>query len=144
MNIVVDVVKELFGMFLADARLTTATLALVAIVAILVRGLQVNLNPLWGRRGASCRLSHDPGRGGLSRSKTPDHLRPTLTSIAFVKTAPTRLSLNDDIESGQTLRIKKGRWTLSRHRPLTLNYARKDYSAAASSVSRAVSFHSVR
>ncbi len=35
MSISVEVAKELLGMFLADARLTTATLVLVAIVACL-------------------------------------------------------------------------------------------------------------
>ena len=33
MSIIVDVAKELLGMFLADARLTTATLALVALAS---------------------------------------------------------------------------------------------------------------
>lgn len=38
MSILVDVAKELFGMFLADAKLTAATLVLVAIVAALLAG----------------------------------------------------------------------------------------------------------
>lgn len=46
MNILAEVAKELLGMFLADARLTTATLVLVAIVAGLVMALQ--LEPLIG------------------------------------------------------------------------------------------------
>lgn len=46
MNIIVDVAKELLGMFLADSRLTTATLVLVAIVASLVFALQIE--PLLG------------------------------------------------------------------------------------------------
>jgi hypothetical protein len=46
MSIIADVSKELLGMFLADARLTTATLILVAIVAALVIALQVE--PLLG------------------------------------------------------------------------------------------------
>jgi hypothetical protein len=41
MSIIVDVVKELVSMFLADARLTIATLALVAIVAGLVIALHI-------------------------------------------------------------------------------------------------------
>ena len=41
MSISVEVAKELLGMFLADARLTTATLVLVAIVAGLVVALRV-------------------------------------------------------------------------------------------------------
>jgi len=46
MSISVEVAKELLGMFLADARLTTATLVLVAIVAGLVVALRVE--PLQG------------------------------------------------------------------------------------------------
>ena len=46
MSIIVEVAKELLGMFLADARLTTATLVLVAIVAGLVVALHVE--PLVG------------------------------------------------------------------------------------------------
>lgn len=46
MSIIVEVAKELLGMFLADARLTTATLVLVAIVAGLVVALRVE--PLLG------------------------------------------------------------------------------------------------
>lgn len=46
MSIIVEVAKELFSMFLADARLTTATLVLVAIVAGLVVALRVE--PLLG------------------------------------------------------------------------------------------------
>lgn len=46
MSILRDVAKELLGMFLADARLTTATLLLVAIVAGLVVALRVE--PLLG------------------------------------------------------------------------------------------------
>jgi hypothetical protein len=45
MNIILDVAKELFGMFLADARLTTATLVLVAIVAVIVA---MRIEPLVG------------------------------------------------------------------------------------------------
>jgi uncharacterized membrane protein (DUF4010 family) len=41
MSIIGDVFKELFAMFLADTRLTFATLFLVAIVGALVDGLQV-------------------------------------------------------------------------------------------------------
>jgi len=41
MSIIGDVFKELFSMFLADARLTFATLLLVAIVGGLVHGLEV-------------------------------------------------------------------------------------------------------
>lgn len=41
MSIIGDVFKELFAMFLADARLTFATLVLVAIVGALVDGLEV-------------------------------------------------------------------------------------------------------
>lgn len=41
MSIIVEVARELLGMFLADARLTTATLVLVAIVAGLVVALRV-------------------------------------------------------------------------------------------------------
>jgi hypothetical protein len=39
MNLIADVARELLGMFLADARLTLATLALVALVAALVVAL---------------------------------------------------------------------------------------------------------
>jgi hypothetical protein len=46
MSIIVEVAKELLGMFLADARLTAATLVLVAIVAGLVVVLRVE--PLLG------------------------------------------------------------------------------------------------
>ncbi len=42
MSIVRDVAKELLGMFLADARLTTTILILVAVVAALAVGLRVN------------------------------------------------------------------------------------------------------
>jgi polyferredoxin len=45
MTIIIDVAKELLGMFLADARLTMATLVLVAIVASLVVALHVE--PIW-------------------------------------------------------------------------------------------------
>lgn len=41
MSIIGDVFKELFAMFLADVRLTCATLFLVAVVGALVDGLQV-------------------------------------------------------------------------------------------------------
>ena len=41
MSIISDVFKELFAMFLADVRLTFATLVLVAIVGALVDGLEV-------------------------------------------------------------------------------------------------------
>jgi hypothetical protein len=41
MSIIGDVFKELFAMFLADVRLTFATLVLVAIVGALVDGLEV-------------------------------------------------------------------------------------------------------
>ena len=41
MSIIGDVLKELLGMFLADARLTLATLSLVAIDAGLVAALHV-------------------------------------------------------------------------------------------------------
>lgn len=46
MNILRDVARELLGMFLADARLTTATLVLVAVVAGLVLAMRVE--PLLG------------------------------------------------------------------------------------------------
>ena len=42
MSIIVDVAKELLGMFLADARLTITTLILVAVVAALVGGLRID------------------------------------------------------------------------------------------------------
>ena len=41
MSILAEVVRELVGMFLADARLTLATLALVGIVAILLLAAHV-------------------------------------------------------------------------------------------------------
>jgi hypothetical protein len=41
MSIIGEVFKELFAMFLADVRLTFATLVLVAIVGALVDGLEV-------------------------------------------------------------------------------------------------------
>jgi hypothetical protein len=46
MSIFIDVAKELFSMFLADARLTTATLVLVALVAIIV--VAIRIEPLVG------------------------------------------------------------------------------------------------
>lgn len=46
MNILRDVARELLGMFLADARLTTATLALVALVVGLVVAMKIE--PLLG------------------------------------------------------------------------------------------------
>jgi len=46
MSIILEVVKELFGMFLADVVLTTATLVLVAVVAAVVRSAPNA--PLWG------------------------------------------------------------------------------------------------
>jgi len=42
MNILGDVFKELLGMFIADARLTVATLVLVAIVGTLVFALRID------------------------------------------------------------------------------------------------------
>lgn len=41
MSIIVEVVKELVSMFLADARLTIATLILVAVVAALINALHI-------------------------------------------------------------------------------------------------------
>jgi|EndMetStandDraft_6_1072998.scaffolds.fasta_scaffold1499893_1 hypothetical protein len=41
MNILAEVAKELFGMFVADAALTIATLLLVAIVAGMILGFLV-------------------------------------------------------------------------------------------------------
>jgi len=46
MTILKDVLAELFGMFVADARLTTAICALVALVAVLI--LAVHVAPLTG------------------------------------------------------------------------------------------------
>jgi hypothetical protein len=46
MSLIVEVAKELLGMFLADAVLTMTTLVLVAIVACLIVGLHVD--PLLG------------------------------------------------------------------------------------------------
>ena len=46
MSIIIDVAKELFSMFLADARLTTATLVLVALVALIVVAMRIE--PLVG------------------------------------------------------------------------------------------------
>ena len=46
MSLIVEVAKELLGMFLADGVLTIATLILVAIVACLIVGLHVD--PLVG------------------------------------------------------------------------------------------------
>jgi hypothetical protein len=46
MSIVIDVAKELFSMFLADARLTTATLVLVALVGLIVVAMRIE--PLVG------------------------------------------------------------------------------------------------
>ena len=42
MSILVDIAKELLGMFLTDARLTFAILILVAIVALLVVWLRID------------------------------------------------------------------------------------------------------
>jgi hypothetical protein len=42
MNIFGEVLKELIGMFVADAKLTSATLVLVAIVGTLVLALRVD------------------------------------------------------------------------------------------------------
>ncbi|WP_413988156.1 hypothetical protein ACMDCR_19265 [Labrys okinawensis] len=41
MSVLLEVLRELVGMFVADARLTIATLILVAAVAALVLGLRV-------------------------------------------------------------------------------------------------------
>ena len=46
MNIISEVAAELFSMFLADRRLATAIVVLVALVAVTVRALP--LNPLVG------------------------------------------------------------------------------------------------
>lgn len=46
MKIMIEVIKELVGMFLADTALTTATLVLVASVAAIVRLLPNG--PVWG------------------------------------------------------------------------------------------------
>jgi hypothetical protein len=46
MSIIIDVAKELLGMFLTDARLTIATLVLVALVAALV--VEMGIAPLAG------------------------------------------------------------------------------------------------
>jgi len=46
MSILKDVLAELFGMFVADARLTAAILAVVALVAVLIDGAGVH--PLIG------------------------------------------------------------------------------------------------
>ena len=45
MKIIQEVLAELFSMFWADARMTTAVLALVAIAAVLLNFTA--LNPLW-------------------------------------------------------------------------------------------------
>lgn len=45
MKIIQEVLAELFSMFWADARMTTAALALVAIVAVLINF--TSLNSLW-------------------------------------------------------------------------------------------------
>ncbi len=42
MEIIKDVLAELFSMFVTDARLTLATIILVAVVAILILALHVN------------------------------------------------------------------------------------------------------
>jgi len=42
MSILADVCKELVAMFIADARLTLATLALVGLIAALILGLGTN------------------------------------------------------------------------------------------------------
>lgn len=46
MTILRDVLAELFKMFVSDARLTTAILAVVAVTAALING--ASLSPLWG------------------------------------------------------------------------------------------------
>jgi hypothetical protein len=46
MTIVIDVAKEIVGMFLSDIHLTIAILILVTIVAGVVCSLPIN--PLWG------------------------------------------------------------------------------------------------
>jgi hypothetical protein len=46
MSILFDVFKLLFKMFVADFRLTMATLTGVVIVAVLLKG--VGIDPLWG------------------------------------------------------------------------------------------------
>lgn len=58
MSILREVAQELLGMFLADARLTTATLVLVALVAALV--LAVKVEPLWGGSLLFFGLSRNP------------------------------------------------------------------------------------
>lgn len=46
MSILKDVLTELFSMFVTDARLTAAILALVAVTALMIIGM--NLNSLYG------------------------------------------------------------------------------------------------
>jgi Ca2+/Na+ antiporter len=46
MNILKDVLSELFSMFVADARLTASILAIIAVVALLIH--QTSLSPLLG------------------------------------------------------------------------------------------------
>ncbi len=46
MSILKDVLSELFGMFVADARLTAAILAMVAVAALMING--ANLPPFVG------------------------------------------------------------------------------------------------
>lgn len=45
MSVIVDVFKELFSMFVGDARLTVAILALVAVIAVSVKAFP-DANPL--------------------------------------------------------------------------------------------------
>ena len=44
MSVILEVFKELFSMFMTDARLTLSTLALIAIIAVLV--LAAGLSPV--------------------------------------------------------------------------------------------------
>jgi hypothetical protein len=45
-SILIEVAKELLGMFLADAALSTATIILIAVVAVALRSMPNE--PLWG------------------------------------------------------------------------------------------------
>lgn len=73
MNILKDVLSEVFGMFVADVRLTTAILATVAAAALLIKATQ--LQPLAGGAvlllGCVTVLFLSVGREASRRSASP-------------------------------------------------------------------------
>lgn len=79
MSILKDVLSELFGMFVGDARLTAAILAMVAVAAVLIDGTA--LPPLVGGSAllAGCvavlviSVRREARRRGASVARPPEH-----------------------------------------------------------------------